>query len=334
MKNTPRYKSHVFFGRKKLRTKKNVRIHNTLQNESPIRKHQNPYTVFDEKANIKKKLEILVLIITVIAFVGLTLYHSFFRITRLDVVGLQRISEEEFDDAVYSIMQYNHFFVIPGNNYFFIDTDEIRDILLEKFPISSIVVQKTFPHTLSITLDEKISTLIYDNGKQYSYVGLDGHVVEIVRNVGEDEWQREYEIVTTTLADGTIREEKTVVSEIHTPPVRTLFSEMGDYPVVYDKRQKATTLNDVVLKESTVAGAISWFHHLNDTVGAQYRHLELENELGDAVIYTREGWYIKVKLNKEQDIQFQALQAVLEERGSREGLGYIDLRYGDRIYWK
>jgi hypothetical protein len=319
--------------RTKSRQKKSTRVYCTLKNESPVKKHANPYKK-QEETNWKKKAEIFLLIITVISLFGVSLYNTFFHITTLDVVGLQRISEEEFDTAVHGIMEYRHFFIIPGKNYFFVDTDEIRDILLEKFPIQSIVVQKTFPHTLSITLDEKISTLIYDNGKQYSYVGLDGHIVEIVRNVGDDEWEREMEIVTSTLADGTIREEQNIISETHTPPIRTILSEMGDYPVIYDKRQKASALNDVVLKESTVAGTIDWFHFLNNKIKAPFRHLELENELGDALIYTREGWYIKVKLDKDIEKQFQSLQAVLEERGSWEGLGYVDLRYGGRVYWK
>lgn len=317
------------------RKKTSPRVYQSLKHESAVKRHKNPYKhPEDPSLSLIKKIEIGILLVTLLSILVVTMYHPFFHITKIDVTGLQRIPESEFDDAIHSIMRYRHLFIFPGESYFFADTDEIRDILLEKFPIRSIFVQKTFPHTLSISLEEKISTLIYDNGKQYSYVGLDGHVVEIIRNVGEDEWKRERSITTTTLADGTIRSEEHIISETHIPPIRTLTSEMGDYPILYDKRKKAGALNDVVLKEETVGEAIAWFNHLNAHVGAPFRHMEIETELGDAIIYTQEGWYIKVKLNKNREDQFTSLDAVLSERGSREGLTYVDLRYGERVYWK
>ncbi len=328
-------KKSLFPKRRRNTRRRERRAYHSMKNESHERTRKNPYKrPPDERHALKKKIEVILLILTTAALLGITIFHPFFHVSRLDVVGLQRISADEFDDSVRTIMTHRHWFVFPGNNYFFVDTGELRDILLEKFPIHSIIVQKTFPHTLSIVLEEKISTLIYDNGKQYSYVGLDGHIVEVIRNVGEDEWTRETEITTSTLADGTIRTEEHIISETHVPPVRIVLSEMGDYPIVYDKRQKASALNEVVLKDRTVEETIAWFHFLNKEVGAPFRHMELENELGDAVIFTQEGWYIKVKLDRDKSIQFQALQAVLEERGGREGLGYVDLRYGDRVYWR
>lgn len=54
----------------------------------------------------------------------------------------------------------------------------------QKYPIQKITTQKVFPNKLKIDIEEKISKVIYDNRKTYSYLDESGKVVEILRQVG------------------------------------------------------------------------------------------------------------------------------------------------------
>ncbi|MFZ2189682.1 MAG: FtsQ-type POTRA domain-containing protein [Candidatus Magasanikiibacteriota bacterium] len=308
---------------------------NTAQRDFDWHKRKrNPFWQEKGERDWKKIIELSILGIAILSMIIISVFSHFFYIKTINIAGLQRISETEIKEATLGVINYKRLFIFPGQNYFIVDLDEVRDILKEKFPIESIIISKTFPNNLNIVVEEKISTLIYDNGINYSYIGTDGHIVEILRKVGDDEWQTETKITTSTNETGEIITKTDVIKLAHIPSVRNIVNEMGDYPIVYDIRNRDTNLNDQVLNENNVAGIISWFNLLTKRTDIAFGYVVLENDLGDGIIKTREGWDIKVKLNKEIDKQFEELQYTLKNKIKRNNLQYIDLRYLGKIYWQ
>ncbi|HYE60063.1 MAG TPA: hypothetical protein VEA18_02680, partial [Candidatus Kapabacteria bacterium] len=108
---------------------------------------QNPY--YKEETSVKQKVLVYIGIMSVLLTIGVGIYHPFFYVKTVKVDGLERVSEEEFKNAVFGIIQYKKWYVFPGQNYFLINVHDIKDILLQRFPLSKIVVQKKFPHELS-----------------------------------------------------------------------------------------------------------------------------------------------------------------------------------------
>ncbi|HBU06479.1 MAG TPA: hypothetical protein DEB09_00170 [Candidatus Magasanikbacteria bacterium] len=298
------------------------------------KRKRNPFWQEQGEKDWKKIIELSILGIAVLSMIIISVFSHFFYIKTINITGLQRISETEIKNATLGVINYKRLFILPGQNYFIVDLDEVRDILKEKFPIESIVISKTFPNVLNINIEEKISTLIYDNGKNYSYIGTDGHIVEILRKVGDDEWQTQTKTTTSTNETGETITKTEIIKLAHIPSVRNIVNEMGDYPIVYDIRNKDTNLNDRVLDEVNVAGIINWFNLLTKKTDIPFGYVVLENDLGDGVIKTREGWNIKVKLDKEIDKQFEELQFTLKNKVKRNNLQYIDLRYLGKVYWQ
>jgi cell division septal protein FtsQ len=296
-------------------------------------RYRNPYKL-KEGLNTKKKLEILLLIITTLGFIYTLIYHNFFHIKEINVNGLDRIEKEEFVDSVYGILECKKFFIFPGQAYIFTDVNEIRNIIIEKYPIETIVVTKQFPHNINIEIEEKISTVIYDNGEKYSYLGLDGNVIEILGNVDEREWEKEFKITTTTLADGTIKEEKELINRTHRPAIDRVIGEFGSYPILFDSREKKIDINEFVIKPEIVYGAIEWYNHINKKTDLSFGFITIDNELGEGTIKIREGWEMFVNLKERFGQQFDQLEMLLAEINDRSTLNYIDLRYPDRLYWK
>lgn len=294
----------------------------------------NPYKKKDTGVNWRARINYIALAISIVGIFTVILYHPFFHINKYEITGLQRIDEVEFTNAVDGILETNHILILPNKSYLIIDTDEVHDIILSRFPVESVIVEKIFPGKLRITVQEKISTIIYDNGKQYSYLGLDGNIVEILRNVGDDEWVETKEIVTSTLEDGTEISTENILERRHTPPIKKLILEMGDYPIVYDTRDKEGTINTVMLKEDIVKGIIEWFNLIQIRTDIPFGYIVLEDELGNADIKTGEGWRIKINLLERINDQFEDLQFILKEEVTKPNLNYIDLRYKDRAYWQ
>lgn len=298
------------------------------------RRKQNPFQRRKECADWKKRVEIGIFALAIVTMLFLGTYHSFFQIKNIEISGLQRITEREVRDTALGVINFNRLLILPGESYFIVDLDEVRDILKDKFPIESIIVKKVFPNTLEINIEEKISTIIYDNGLSYSYIGTDGNVVETLRKVGEDEWQKKTQTTTSTNEAGEIETNIEILEQTHKPVIRDLINEMGDYPIVYDKRGKIAHLNTQVLDPKTVFGIIDWFNLVNKRTDILFDYIIIDNELGDGIIKTREGWEILIKLYDDVDKQFEELQYILKEKIDRNNLNYIDLRYLGKVYWQ
>lgn len=277
------------------------------------------------------RLKLICLIVCLVAMILIGLYHSFFQIKKINVTGLIRINSVEFNNSVFGAINYKEFLVLPANNYFLMSPRELLLILKNKFPIESISIKKTFPDTLNIVLEEKISTIIYDNGVNYNYLDSEGKVVEILRKVGDDEWQRTTRITTTTDSTTTIE----IVDQKHIPNVKTIIAELGDYPIVYDTRSKTVELGSNILNKDIVGGVIKWFNLITKNTNIPFGYVIIDNELGTGTIKTGESWSIMVPFdNNDLEKQFKKLQYLLEKEIKRPNLSYIDLRFGDRVYWQ
>jgi len=297
----------------------------------------NPYQQEKKGVDWRKRIKVIILILALLVMVVFVLFHPFFHIKNQNITGLQRINETEFREAVFGMIDYKKFFIFPGRDYLLINVEELEAIIKDRFSIESIIIKKVFPDTLNIQIEEKISTIIYDNGEKYNYLGLEGKIVEILRKVGNDEWQEVTEIVTSTNVQGEEIEKKRVIERTHKPTLDIIIKELGDYPLVYDKRGFIGEINTQVLQPETVQGVIAWFNLINKRTDIPFGYIIIENELGNAIITTREGWSLLIKLSEDVEIQFEELQYLLREKIkkiNRSNLNYIDLRFPGRVYWQ
>lgn len=297
------------------------------------KRKENPFHYEEPTQAWKKRFAFGTIIVCFFGVIGLVLYHPFFYITQISVKGTERVQEEEIKKAILGTVDYKKFLVLPGKSFFVVDVEEIKDVLKARFPLSTVEVRKTFPHYISAEVREKISTIIYDNGKQYSYIGLDGKIVEVLRVVGADEWQHEVRMVSTTIATSTVELKQEIVSSKHIIRAERIKKEMGNYPIVYDKRTVEGTVNSSMLQPETVQSVVTWFQFLSSYTDIPFGYIVIDDELGDAVIYTTQGWFIKVRFSHIEE-QFEALKLVLGKHAARDQLQYIDVRYKGKVYWQ
>ena len=298
------------------------------------RRRKNPHVDRDKVTDWTLRIKLFVIIGSFVTTLGLAFYHPFFSVSEITVEGLQRIEERELRQVVDGALDYRFLFIIPARDYFVLDVDNIRDILLDRYPIQSIVVKKSFPNHLSIVIEEKISTIIYDDGESYSFIGLDGKVVEVGQKVGEHEWQIITESVTSTSDVGEVLEIEQEVERIHIPDVGGIKEIMGDFPLVYHNNPATSSLDGVVLSSKLVNGIVDWYEVISRESDIPVTYYEIQNELGTALIHTSEGWDIKVRIDGNIQQQFRQLEAVLEKKIQRPYLQYVDLRYAGRVYWR
>lgn len=290
-------------------------------------KKKNPYKEREEQSYFK----VYLLLFSVLILIGGGLYvlltHQYFKIKEINVSGLNKIKKKNLISATKGIYSTEKLYFFSGNNYFLFNKKETKKILKEKFPIKEISIEKELPDTINIAVQEQINTIIYDNGNKYAYIGLDGNVIEIIRKVGKDEW--------SNISTSTTSSDKSRIKRKHIPSTISLKEEYGNYPIIYDKRDKVIKPNNKVMKTSTVKGVLKWYRKLKNNQKINYKYFLVASPLKNFIIYTSNNWEIKANINNRVEDQFQKVRYLLNNKlDSRKPKEYIDVRYKDRIFWK
>lgn len=282
----------------------------------------NPWYRNLEEVRISKRQKYL--LVLGFLFIGITgwllLFHPFFHVQRITVQGLQRVILEEVIDTIEGAIDTRRYFM-PQKNIFLIKKSTIQDVLQTRFPFTHVVVEKKFPGELIIAVEEKISLVIFDNGHSYSYVGLDGKVIEILRKIGDDEWT---DIVSTTASSS---------ERFHEPSVGRIHKEMGDYPVVVSFMDADIEPQQKVLSPEFIGAVISWFRLLDEYASITLAYARIDTKIREVYFKTVDGWEIRGSLDIPAEKQFFQLQLAMKQT-RKENFRRIDVRYPGKIFWE
>ncbi|EKE06983.1 MAG: hypothetical protein ACD_18C00220G0001 [uncultured bacterium] len=296
---------------------------------------ENPF--LHEKVNNHIYLKVVIIIFSLSFTFSLFIFHPFFSIKNINIEGIQRINKTELLDTINGILNYNKFGFIKQNSYLIANINDIKNIIKDRYPIEKIIVKKSFPNKLEIIIQEKISTIIYDNGIEYSYVDLDGKIVEIMRKTSDYEWKDITKNVATTTSDGTAVTTTIVIARFHEPDINAIKKDLGNYPIIYDKNNfQEVTINQNVLDKNEVISIINWFKNLDNNEKIPLKYFVFEDNHQDLTIKTYKGFYMKTRFDIDVKSQINKIEALYRDKIKDENkfLDYIDLRYSDRIYWK
>ena len=287
---------------------------------------RNPYKHKQSSLSYKKKIYLSIIVVSFFSMMYIIIFNTFFHVTKININGNERIDTNELEQTVLGIINYDKLFFFPGQSYVLIDIDEIRDILMEKYVLDSISVRKEFPNELIIDVQEKISTVIFDDGKKYSYVDINGYIIEELETIDEDEWNIEYSIVTSTDEHGNILEEKKEISRKHIPRTLSLMQKYGNHPILY----YFGDINE--LKEGVIKDAIKIFHGIEQYSSYSFGYLEILSDEPSMYVHTLDGPILK--FSQKEYIEKQIINFKLFIEKGNVAYKYIDLRFKNTVYWQ
>ncbi len=303
-------------------------------------KAPNPYRAKEKVSHWRRYVLLFLGLLSIFGMSILLLTHPFFAISKIEISGTERLSEELIRQSIEEKLGTVLYEKLPfsGRAYLLIRVAGVRAWLMERFSLEQAVVRKEFPNTLRITVTERLSNVILDDGVSYRFVGLQGEVLDTVAPVGANSWEQEVQVSTTTLADGTIRRNEEVVSRTHTPEVERMRSVAGDYPILLVVRQRTPSSTPEVLSSVDpllVARTIEWYEYLSKKTDIPFWYIEKQGNPGPyATLFTKEGWRLFIPLNESAKEVAPRLEAVLSKHVPRKNLQYIDMRYPGLVYWR
>ena len=319
-----KYKPHVSWRKKLLRffRKKEYIIASPQDSfhykSNPFRKHKKPTPI---------KFKLILFIVFLLIWVICLAYISYFKVNKINYFGLNNTTKEELNEFIYGNF-LNKKSILPLNNYFFINSDKISGELYKKFALETVEVAKIFPNQLNVEIKEKISSVIYDNGKAYFLLDSRGTAIKHLKDT--EPYETIIKITTSTkLTTSTVS--RTSSAE-HIPDYKKITGLFGNYPIVYDRRSLDINLKqENILPPEHIMAIITWYKALTEQGIATPKFFILDNLNSGIVLDTTDPWDILFQPKNDTITQINNLKNILPTIKPRE---YVNLDFGKKIFWK
>ena len=291
----------------------------------------NPFKTHKKPSRLK--IRVIIFILFLIAWTVCLAYIPYFKVHKINYSGLNNTTKTELDEFIYTNF-LNKKSILPLNNYFFINTDKISGDLYKTFAFETVEVIKIFPNQLNVNIKEKISSVIYDNGKKYFLLDSGGTAIKYLRDV------EPYEIMEKTVSSSfsiLIVNSSSSVSvntstTEHTPNYKEINKLFGNYPIIYDRRGlDVETKQEGILPPEHIAAIITWYKTLTEQGIPHLKFFSLDNLNSGVAIDTTDPWNILFQPKNNNDAQINTLKEILPTIKPQQ---YVDLRYGEKVYWK
>lgn len=283
------------------------------------------------KKSTKKRVLLIVFVVLLAAWIACLAYIPYFGINQTTYFGLRNLSRNEMDGFIYENF-LNKKNWLPSNNYFFVNTEKIREELDKKFTFDSIIITKKFPNQLIIDVKEKISSIIYDNGKKYFLLDSGGSAIKFLKNAEPHEYAQKLVTSTADMLSASSTLMSTTTTTEHTPDYKKINKSFGGYPIIYDRRAMEVEIKQTnILPLEHLAAVIAWYKALTEQGIATPKFFVLDNLNSGVAIETEKTWNILFQPKNNSDAQIISLKEILLTIKPQE---YVDLRFGKKVYWK
>lgn len=235
-----------------------------------------------------------ILIISIILFYIICLY-SYFAISEIKIFGNQKVSTEEIETLIQKEISTKILF-LESRSIFLISLKSINREILDKFPkIDRVDFDRDFPNSLIVSIKEREPVAILSVDNNNCIIDYKGVMFEKTPEINNEQLL----VIKAAEIESEITLGKTLISASDMSKILEIQSELKELEL------------DINFVE----------------IAKDYRvNVEL-----------LEGW--KIYFDSENDVSRQILNLnlVLKEKilpEERENLEYVDLRFGNQIYYK
>jgi len=282
---------------------KKIYYHKTYKNHLFGKKKRN--------ALINKKLFFLFIILPAFGLYYVT-YSNIFQIQKIDIQGNENIKKDDIENTILAQMEKKRFIVFPQKNIFFLNKKEMGDTIYNTFSLEQVHIKKNFFHGLQITLKEKKPFIVWIENKKSYYVDEKGIAISQVE---------QFDAQKENFKDYNILRHNIIYKNL--PIIQNIASQK------YYLKNEIIINNDLLLKIKKLIQSI------NNIVKININFFEINDNEKYITIITAEGWKIYFSLEDDIESQIKKLELILDNK-SKVGkiIDYIDLRYGDKIFYK
>jgi len=240
-------------------------------------------------------IEILALLGGVIWF---CCFSTFFNINLITVDGLARIPKQKIEDIIWQQTKQKRFLLIPQNNLILFSKNELIKTLYENYCFESLIINKKLPDKLIVNIQEKSYAFVWQEEDKYYYADIDGYIIN---------------------------------------EINPLKIKQKKYPLIYNRREEGIGDNKINIDGNYIDYIIGLFDEFDsDFYGFEVERFIIDNEVDTIKMAIYEGPTIYFNINEDRTKQAQKLFIIKNEKlkDDFKNKTYIDLRYGDKVYYR
>lgn len=313
----------------------------TLKGEdfsSPKRKKQKSrrklqsrnYLKKERSRHVKITLLLVLIVIVVVAVVYFLLFSHRFDIKETKINKLadyQLITEQEIKDEINSLKQEKRLLIFSQENIFSFNSRKLGQILEKDLRISEFKINKEMPNKIVVNLKETkpVALLISFGNYQDYFLNKEGNVIYSAIKREDDNFTTLEEVEENNIEEMAIIEDKESEKE----------DQEEKLPIFYDYTEINLNEPDYTSFLKNVLNFINNPIFEKQEINIELIKITEDGNIFDAKIDTSKGWYILI--NSEADFKEQSnnLSLVLTQGlKDKQKLEHIDLRFGDRIFYK
>ncbi len=280
----------------------------SLNRRVRVARNKQSRAYFAKKRVLRLKIYLSIILILILS--GFVVYFLFFsnyseikdiRISK--ITDYQLISEQELTEMIDPLIKKRGL-IFSQKHILIFKTDDLREIMTNDSRINVFDIEKDWPSTLIIKIAESkpVASLISFANNKNCYLNSKGQV-----------------IYASTDIDFTTPDE----------------AEKEILPVFYDKTE--VNLTDLAYVEllKSVLGLINCDILSQNRIKADLVNILEKGGVFEVEIITQEKWRILINSEADFDQQINNLNLILkQEIEDRNDLEHIDLRFGERIFYK
>ncbi len=224
------------------------------------------------------------------------LYLPYFKIQKISISGNNFLETKMIITEVQDFLARKNLFIVPQDNILLLSKKILKSDLLNKFPrAEAISINKNLPHEISINITERKQEALFCGSQSNSQCAFIDENGYIFENA-------------------------------------PYFSD-NLYLKFFDERSETASIGKNILTQDKFRNLIS-FKNLLSQENIKIFKINLEKE-GIYKLSTDAGWLIMLNEQNEPNLTFENLKITLNKIGNKQNiLDYIDLRFGNKVYYK
>ena len=267
------------------------------------KKLENPFYSRKKKINhfsgLKNKMFILLGFMIASSLIWFIFASSFWKIKEIAINGLDRMPNNEISQMIDQQIGGRSWLIIPQKNLLFFNEKKFLSSVRERYRFQDIQLKKQWPSKLTIDIKEKTLACIWNESDKYYLTDTEGYILSEVNPL--DITDKTHPLISNES-----------VLKINDGKIQIDASYIGSIADLYDKVAKKAAA-DIFIDRFIV-----------------------DKDIDTVKILTTEG--VRISFNTKEDFnrQIEKLLVVKKEKlkDDFKNKKYIDLRFGDKVYFQ
>lgn len=311
----------------------------------------NPF--FRKKAKPKQTssfiwFKVIMIFLLTALVVWFFLLFSYWDIKNIDIRNFERLSPEKVEERVYEQMAKKSLLFFSQKNIFLFKGKGVINDLKEEFNLSDLKIKKKLNKTLIVSVVEKPCSYIFCEKDNYYFSSNDNYLISTVTFL-DDNNQSQDALIMNELAPKAVNDidlASTISGEnvskegsvSNLESVELSLEEKKEYIIIENKNKNSLIKNNekIALSEDYLSYIFELSRELKKYPELEVdRFIIIDQYFNSVFVKIKEGPQIYFNVNLEINKQLENLFLVKSNKikESFKDLEYIDLRYGDKVYF-